>query len=38
MKNYIAPEIEVIEADALELLKVSTSDGDVEVNVGGDFF
>ena len=36
MKNYITPEIEVIEADALELLKVST--GDVEVNVGGDFF
>lgn len=37
MKNtYVTPEIEVIKADALELLKVST--GDVEVNVGGDFF
>ena len=36
MKNYVAPEIEVIKADALEVLDVSI--GDVDVNVGEDFF
>ena len=36
MKNYIAPEIEVIKADALEVLTISI--GDVDVNVGDDFF
>ncbi len=36
MKNYTAPELEVISADALEVLDVSI--GDVDVNVGDDFF
>ena len=36
MKNYVAPEIEVIKAEALEILQVST--GDLEVDVGGGFF
>ena len=36
MKNYVAPEIEVIKVDALEVLDVSI--GDVDVNVGEDFF
>ena len=36
MKNYVAPEIEVIKADALEVLDISI--GDVDVNVGKDFF
>ena len=36
MKNYVAPEIEVIKADALEVLAISI--GDVDVNVGEDFF
>ena len=36
MKNYIAPEIEVIKADALQVLTISI--GDVDVNVGDDFF
>lgn len=36
MKNYIAPEIEVIKSDALGVLGVSI--GDVDVNVGDDFF
>lgn len=36
MKNYIAPEIEVIKADALETL--SASIGDIDVNVDGGFF
>ena len=36
MKNYVAPEIEVIKADALEVLDVSI--GDVDVNVGTGFF
>ena len=36
MKNYVAPEIEVIKADALEVLDISI--GDVDVNVGEDFF
>lgn len=36
MKNYVAPEIEVIKADALEVLDISI--GDVDVNVGEGFF
>ena len=36
MKNYVAPEIEVIKVDALEVLDVSI--GDVDVNVGTGFF
>ena len=36
MKNYVAPEIEVIKADALEVLDISI--GDVDVNVGTGFF
>ena len=36
MKNYVAPEIEVIKAAALEVLAISI--GDVDVNVGEDFF
>ena len=37
MKNtYTPPEMEVISADALELLTVSV--GDVDVNVGEGFF
>ena len=36
MKNYVAPEIEVIKADALEVLDISI--GAVDVNVGKDFF
>ena len=36
MKNYVAPEIEVIKADALDVLAVSI--GDVDVNVGEGFF
>ncbi len=36
MKNYVAPEIEVISADALQVLDISI--GDVDVNVGDGFF
>ena len=36
MKNYVAPEIEVIKADALDVLAISI--GDVDVNVGDGFF
>ena len=36
MKNYVTPEIEVIKADAAGALVVSI--GDVDVNVGDDFF
>ena len=36
MKNYIAPEIEVVSIDALGVLDVSI--GDVDVNVGDGFF
>ena len=36
MKNYTAPELEVISADAAGVLQIST--GDVDVNVGEDFF
>lgn len=36
MKNYVTPEIEVIKADALQMLTVSI--GDVDVNVGDGFF
>ena len=36
MKNYATPEIEVIKADALQVLTVSI--GDVDVNVGDGFF
>ena len=36
MKNYIAPEIEVIKADASQVLTIST--GDVDVNVSEGFF
>ena len=37
MKNtYSAPQAEVISAEALELLTIST--GDVDVNVGDGFF
>ena len=36
MKNYVAPEIEVIAADAAGVLAISI--GDVDVNVGEDFF
>ena len=36
MKNYVAPEIEVIKADALDVLAISI--GDVDVNVGEGFF
>ena len=38
MKNYVAPEIEVIKADALEVLNQSIATGDVDVNVGEGFF
>ena len=34
--NYTAPEVEVISADALQVLTVSI--GDVDVNVGDGFF
>ena len=34
--NYIAPEVEVISADALQVLDISI--GDVDVNVGDGFF
>ena len=36
MKNYIAPELEVIKAEELATLTVSI--GDVDVNVGDGFF
>ena len=36
MKNYVTPEIEVIKADALQVLEISI--GDVDVNVGDGFF
>ena len=36
MKNYIAHEIEVIKADAPQVLTISI--GDVDVNVGDGFF
>ena len=36
MKNYVTPEIEVIKADALQVLDISI--GDVDVNVGDGFF
>ena len=36
MKNYVAPELEVISVDALNVINVSI--GDVDVNVGDDFF
>ena len=39
MKNYVAPEIEVIKADALEVLNNSAiGSGDIDVNVGEGFF
>ena len=36
MKNYTAPELEVISADAAGVLEVSI--GDVDINVGDGFF
>ena len=36
MRNYATPEIEVVSADALDVLAVSI--GDVDVNVGDGFF
>lgn len=36
MKNYVTPEIDVIKADALQVLDISI--GDVDVNVGDGFF
>ena len=36
MKNYVNPEIEVIKADAPQVLTIST--GDVDVNVSEGFF
>ena len=36
MKNYVTPEIEVIKADATNVLGISI--GDVDVNVGDGFF
>ena len=36
MKNYTAPELEVISADAIDVLTVSI--GDVDVNVDDGFF
>lgn len=36
MKNYVAPEVEVIAIDAISVLDISI--GDVEVDVGGVFF
>ena len=36
MRNYVAPEIEVIAADAAGALTVSS--GDIDVNVGDGFF
>ena len=36
MKNYVTPEIEVIKADALQVLDISIRD--VDVNVGDGFF
>lgn len=36
MKNYSSPEIEVVSAEATDVLTVSI--GDVDVNVGEDFF
>ena len=39
MKNYVAPEIEVIAADAVDVLNTSSvAIGDVDVNVGEGFF
>ncbi len=34
--TYTSPEVEVISADALELLAVSN--GDIDVNIGDGFF
>lgn len=36
MRNYSTPEIEVVSADALDVLTISI--GDVDVNVGDGFF
>lgn len=36
MKNYTAPELEVIKAEELSLLALST--GDIDVNIGDGFF
>ena len=36
MKNYTTPELEVISADAIDVLTVSI--GDVDVNVDDGFF
>ena len=36
MKNYTTPELEVISADAIDVLAVSI--GDVDINVGDGFF
>lgn len=36
MRNYATPEIEVVSADALDVLTISI--GDVDVNVGDGFF
>lgn len=36
MKNYTTPELEVISADAIDVLTVSI--GDVDINVGDGFF
>ena len=38
MKNYTTPELEVISADALEVLNGSIGSGDIDVNVGNGFF
>lgn len=38
MKNYIAPEIEVIKAEELAVLSQSVATGDVDVNVSEGFF
>ena len=39
MKNYVAPEVEVIAIDAISVLDTSNiSNGDVEVDAGGVFF
>ena len=36
MKNYVAPEVEVIAIDAISVIDISI--GDVYVNVGDGFF
>ena len=36
MKNYVAPEAEVIAIDAISVIDISI--GDVDVNVGDGFF